>query len=163
MPFCFAPFSHFLNYPHHSSGLLALFQQRSFPTKYENHHDRFAYWIQHSTRARHLQSGIHLVKRSLQMHRYIIICTTHQVPNKKIAAIYRLVRDYRIRAHHIGTDIMPGIEGGEIHEHTEFMGEVHERSIDRMTAEAKRMRANSLVETCLTASMVVAEAAELAA
>ena len=56
---------------------------------------------------------------------------------------------------------MTAIEGGEIHEYTKFMGEVSERSIDRMTAEAKRMRANSLVKTCLTASMVMAEAAEL--
>lgn len=66
MPFCLAPFSHSLDYPHHNSGLPALFQKRSFPTKCENRHDRFAYRIQHSTRARHLQSGLHLVKRSLQ-------------------------------------------------------------------------------------------------
>ena len=58
---------------------------------------------------------------------------------------------------------MTAIEGGEIHEYTKFMGEVYERSIDRMTAEAKRMRANSLLETRLAASMVMAEAAELAA
>ena len=58
---------------------------------------------------------------------------------------------------------MAGIEGGEIHEYTKFMGEVRERSIDRMTAEAKRMGANSLVETRLTASMVMAEAAKLVA
>jgi len=58
---------------------------------------------------------------------------------------------------------MARIEGGEIHEYTKFMGEVRERSIDRMTAEAKRMGANSLVETRLTASMVMAEAAKLVA
>ena len=69
MPFCLAPFSHSPNYPHHNSGLPALFQQRSFPTKCENHHDRFAYNIQHSNRGYRQQSGLHLVKRSLQMHR----------------------------------------------------------------------------------------------
>lgn len=56
---------------------------------------------------------------------------------------------------------MARIEGGEIHEYTKFMGEVCERSIDRMAADARRMRANSLVETRLTASMVIAETAEL--
>ena len=58
---------------------------------------------------------------------------------------------------------MAVIEEGEIHEYTKFMGEVCEQSIDRMTAEAKRMRANPLVKTCLTASVVMAEATELVA
>ena len=69
MPSYLAPFSHSLNYPNHNIGLPALFQQQSSPTKCENHHDRFAYSIQHSNRAHRQQSGLHLVKRSLQMPR----------------------------------------------------------------------------------------------
>ncbi len=96
----------------------------------------------------------------------MIICTTDQVPNKKVVATYGLVRGNGIRARHIGTDIMAGLKGvvgGEIHEYTKLMGEVREQSIDRMVAEAKRMGANAIVGTRLTTSMVMAGAAELVA
>tara|TARA_B100000212_G_scaffold175377_2_gene132028 strand:- start:395 stop:655 length:261 start_codon:yes stop_codon:yes gene_type:complete len=55
------------------------------------------------------------------------------------------------------------IERGEIFLYTKFVGEMSERSTDRLTAEAKRMRANSLAETRFTTSMVMSEAAEHAA
>jgi len=96
----------------------------------------------------------------------MIICTTDNVPNKKIVATYGLVRGNAIRARHLGTDIMAslkGIVGGEIHQYTKLMGEVREQSIDRMVAEAKRMGANAIVGSRLTTSMVMAGAAELVA
>ncbi len=96
----------------------------------------------------------------------MIICTTDNIPNKKIVATYGLVRGNAIRARHLGTDIMAslkGIVGGEIHQYTKLMGEVREQSIDRMVAEAKRMGANAIVGSRLTTSMVMAGAAELVA
>ncbi len=96
----------------------------------------------------------------------MIICTTDNVPNKKIVATYGLVRGNAIRARHLGTDIMAGLKGivgGEIHQYTKLMGEVREQSIDRMVAEAKRMGANAIVGSRLTTSMVMAGAAELVA
>lgn len=96
----------------------------------------------------------------------MIVCTTDNIPNKKIVATYGLVRGNAIRARHIGTDIMAslkGIVGGEIHQYTKLMGEVREQSIDRMIDEAERMGANAIVGTRLTTSMVMSGAAELVA
>lgn len=96
----------------------------------------------------------------------MIICTTDEVPGRKIVACYGVARGNAIRARHVGKDIMAGLQtivGGEIHEYTKLMGEVREQSIDRMVAEAKQLGANAVVGVRLSTSMVMQGAAEMVA
>ncbi|MDQ8203006.1 YbjQ family protein [Pelagicoccus sp. SDUM812003] len=96
----------------------------------------------------------------------MILCTTDEIPGKKIVATYGLVRGNAIRARHVGKDIMAGLQtlvGGEIHEYTKLMGEVREQSLDRMSSEAKRMGANAVVGLRMSTSMIMNNAAEMVA
>ena len=96
----------------------------------------------------------------------IIVVTTPDVPNRKIARVLGLVRGNTIRARHIGRDIMAGFRhlvGGEIHEYAKLMGESREQALDRMMAEAQELGANAIVNVRFTTSVIMSGAAEMLA
>ncbi len=96
----------------------------------------------------------------------MIIATSDTIPGKRITKTFGLVRGNTIRARHIGRDIMAGLRtlvGGEITEYTKLMAEAREQALDRMTHEARRLRANAIVSTRFTTSVIMGGAAELLA
>jgi uncharacterized protein YbjQ (UPF0145 family) len=96
----------------------------------------------------------------------MIIATTENVPGKRVARVFGLVRGNTIRARHVGRDIqavLRNIAGGEIREYTKMLGESREQAIDRMIEEAERLGANAIIGMRFSTSMVMSGAAEMLA
>ena len=96
----------------------------------------------------------------------MILTTTERIKGKKIVRTLGLARGNTIRARHIGRDILAllrNIVGGEIHDYTKLLAESREQSLDRMTAEAKRLGANAVVGIRFATSVLMGGAAELLA
>jgi uncharacterized protein YbjQ (UPF0145 family) len=99
------------------------------------------------------------------MNRMIVV-STPDVPNHRIARVLGLVRGNTIRARHVGRDILAGLRhlvGGEIHEYAKLMGESREQALDRMIAEAESLGANAVVNVRFTTSVIMSGAAEMLA
>ena len=96
----------------------------------------------------------------------MIIVTTENIANKRIAKTLGLVRGNTVRARHIGKDIMAGLRnivGGEIHEYAKLIAESREQTLDRMVDEAEGLGANAIVAARFTTSVMMGGAAELLA
>lgn len=94
----------------------------------------------------------------------MIICTTSEIPGKRIVRSLGLVRGSSIRARHLGKDVMAvfrNIAGGEIPEYTKMLAEAREQAIDRMIDEAESLGADAVVAIRFQTSMVMAGAAEM--
>ena len=94
----------------------------------------------------------------------MIIVNTPDVPGKQIKQAFGIVRGNTIRARHLGKDIIAAFKnlvGGEIEEYTKLMGESREQSIDRMSAEAKALGANAVVNCRFSTSYIMQNAAEI--
>lgn len=75
-----------------------------------------------------------------------------------------LVKGSRIRARHIGHDIVAGLRklvGGEISEYSQLLEETREEAILTMVAEAKKLGANAIVGVRMTSNNIAAGAAEM--
>lgn len=96
-----------------------------------------------------------------------MLMTTQDVPEEwQVVETLGLVRGSTIRARHVGKDILAGLRnvvGGEITEYTKMLGESREQAIDRMIAEAKKLKADGIVCVRFTTSAVTQGAAELLA
>ena len=96
----------------------------------------------------------------------MIITTSGQIEDKKIARTVGLVKGSTIRARHLGRDVMAGLRGlvgGEINEYTKMMAEAREQAIQRMTEDAEKKGANAVVSMRFATSMVMQNAAEVLA
>ena len=96
----------------------------------------------------------------------MIVCTTNDIPGKKIVKALGMVRGNTVRARHIGHDIMAqlrNIVGGEVTDYTKMLAETREQSIDRMTTEAVEMGANAIIGVRFSTSYIMTGAAELLA
>ena len=96
----------------------------------------------------------------------MIIVSTSTIAGKRITRTLGLVTGNTIRARHIGRDILAGLKtiiGGEIEEYTKMMGESREQALDRMTAMAKDLGADAVVDVRMTTSHVMQSAAEIVA
>jgi uncharacterized protein YbjQ (UPF0145 family) len=94
----------------------------------------------------------------------MIIVTSSNIAGKEIKKTFGVVRGNTIRARNIGRDIIAvfkNILGGEIQEYTKLMGESREQALDRMTAEAKALGANAIIDTRFSTSYIMANAAEI--
>lgn len=94
----------------------------------------------------------------------MIVTTSSTVAGKTIVRTLGLVRGNTIRARHIGKDILAvfkNILGGEIEEYTKLMAESRDQSIDRMTAQARELGANAVVDVRFSTSYIMANAAEI--
>ena len=75
-----------------------------------------------------------------------------------------IVRGNTIRAKHVGKDIVAGLRqlvGGELKEYTEMLTEARKESMQRMTEEAKALKADAIINVRFTTSQVMASAAEI--
>jgi uncharacterized protein YbjQ (UPF0145 family) len=96
----------------------------------------------------------------------MIVVNTDFVPGHKVSESLGLVRGSTIRAKHVGKDIVAGLRtlfGGEIKEYTEMLIESRAESIQRMEAQAERLKADAVINVRFVTSQVMAGAAELLA
>jgi len=96
--------------------------------------------------------------------RDIEITNLEAIPGRTITRHLGMVQGNTVRAKHVGRDIMAGfknIVGGELRGYTELLTESREESVDRMTAEARALGANAILNVRFSTSSVSAGASEL--
>ncbi|HET6474405.1 MAG TPA: YbjQ family protein [Pseudomonadales bacterium] len=96
----------------------------------------------------------------------MLMTTQDRFEDRPIVKTLGLVRGNTIRSRHVGKDILAGLRsliGGEITEYTKMLAEAREQSLDRMTAEAKRLGADAIVAVRFVTAPVMQGAAELLA
>ena len=94
----------------------------------------------------------------------MIVVNTETIPGREIGEVLGLVRGNTIRAKHLGKDIMAGLRnivGGELSEYTEMISEAREEALNRMLAEAEKLKADAVVNVRFTTSQVATGAAEI--
>lgn len=75
-----------------------------------------------------------------------------------------LVKGSRIRARHVGQDIVAGLRklvGGEISEYAKLLEETREEAIKSMVHEAKNLGANGIIGIRMTSNSITQGAAEM--
>ncbi len=93
----------------------------------------------------------------------MIICSTDNVPGRKIVKVFGLVRGNTIRARNVGRDILAGFKhlaGGEISDYTKMMAETREQALDRLAEDAESLGANAIVGLRFTTTSMMQSAAE---
>lgn len=96
----------------------------------------------------------------------MIIATTDNIPNKKIAQVLGVARGSTVRARNVGRDFFAGLKnivGGEISEYTKLQADSREQAIQRMIDDAKRLGADAVVSMRLNTSVITQGAAEILA
>lgn len=96
----------------------------------------------------------------------MIVVNTETIPGKTIKETLGIVKGNTIRAKWIGKDIVAGLRnivGGELKEYTEMLQEAREQSLARMIKEAKKLKADAVVNVRFTTAQTMAGAAELLA
>lgn len=96
----------------------------------------------------------------------MLITTQDEFADYEITATLGLVKGNTIRARHVGKDILAGLRtlvGGEITEYTKMLAESREQSLDRLIADAKRLKADGVVCLRFTTAPVMQGSAELLA
>ncbi|MFH1850695.1 MAG: YbjQ family protein [archaeon] len=96
----------------------------------------------------------------------MITTTTDFVPGREVKEIIGIVKGSTIRAKHIGKDIMAGLKqiiGGELKGYTEMINEARDQAMERMTADAKSMKADAIINVRLQTSQVMQAASEVLA
>jgi uncharacterized protein YbjQ (UPF0145 family) len=96
----------------------------------------------------------------------MIICTSEQVPGKKITQVLGIARGSTVRARNVGRDIFAGLKnlvGGEISEYTKLQADAREQAMQRMIDDAKRLGADAVIAFRLNTSVITQGAAEILA
>ena len=86
------------------------------------------------------------------------------IPGKHIKEHLGLVQGSTVRTKHVGRDIMASLKnifGGELLGYTELLQESREEAVNRMTAQAKAVGANAVLNVRFSTSSVTQGAAEL--
>ncbi|MCM2301261.1 MAG: YbjQ family protein [Flavobacteriaceae bacterium] len=96
----------------------------------------------------------------------MLFVTTETIAGKEIAESIGTVRGSTVRARNIGSDLFAGLKnivGGEISEYTKLLADAREQALQRMIADAVRLRADAIVNVRFTTSQVMQGAAEIMA
>jgi len=96
----------------------------------------------------------------------MILTTTDYVPGKKVVKILGVVRGNTIRARHLGRDITAGLRnivGGEIKGYTTMLNDAREEAMKRMETQAKKLKADAVINIRLETVGVMSSAAEVIA
>lgn len=95
-----------------------------------------------------------------------MICTSENVPGKKIKEILGIARGSTVRARNVGRDIFASFKnlvGGEISEYTKLQADSREQAMQRMIDDANRMGADAIIVFRLNTSVITQGAAEILA
>ena len=96
----------------------------------------------------------------------ILITNTEEIAGKEITENLGLVKGNKIRARHIGNDIMAALRnivGGEVKEYTKMISDTREDALKEMVKEAEKMGADAVVNVRFSTSQVMGGAAEILA
>jgi len=88
----------------------------------------------------------------------MIITTTETVPGQTTKEIIGIVKGSTVQTRHIGKDIWAGLKtivGGELKGYTEMIMQAREEATTRMIAEAKKLKADAVVNVRYTTSEVM--------
>ena len=94
----------------------------------------------------------------------MIIVNTDKIEGKKIVKTLGLVKGNTIRAKWFGRDIMAGLKqiiGGELKGYTQMMTEAREQAINRMVEDAKKLKADAVINVRFASSQVMQNASEI--
>ena len=94
----------------------------------------------------------------------ILLSNVETIPGRRIVEFYGVVSGSTVRAKHVGKDILAGLKnivGGELRSYTELLNEARQEALERMTAEARSLGANAVVNVRFSTSSVAQGAAEL--
>ncbi len=94
----------------------------------------------------------------------MIVSNMEIIPGKHIKEHLGLVQGSTVRTKHVGRDIMASLKnifGGELLGYTELLQESREEAVNRMTAQAKAVGANAVLNVRFSTSSVTQGAAEL--
>jgi len=96
----------------------------------------------------------------------MIVTTTETIPGKTTKEILGIVKGNTVQTRHIGKDIWAGLKtivGGELKGYTEMIMQARDEATTRMITEAKKMKADAVVNVRYTTSEVMQGAAEILA
>jgi len=96
----------------------------------------------------------------------MLIQTSAEVPNRKIAETLGMVQGHTIFAIWIGRDLSALVRlvlGGELLEYTEMMGRARKIATIRMIAQAEELGADAVINVRFVTTSVMGSAAELLA
>ena len=96
----------------------------------------------------------------------MIVTTTETIPGKTTKEILGIVKGNTVQTRHIGKDIWAGLKtivGGELKGYTEMIMQARDEATTRMITEAKKMKAEAVVNVRYTTSEVMQGAAEILA
>lgn len=96
----------------------------------------------------------------------IIVTTSNEIPDKKVAEILGVVRGSTVRARNIGRDIGAGFKnliGGEIKTYTEMTANARDEAYNRMVNKAIELKADAVIGIRFMTTMVMAGASEMLA
>ncbi|MFA6088764.1 MAG: YbjQ family protein [Candidatus Woesearchaeota archaeon] len=94
----------------------------------------------------------------------ILLCTTNDVPGKKIVKVLGLVSGNTVQSRHIGVDFLAGLKqliGGEIKGYTKMVQNARHEATQRMIDEAKALGANAILCVRYTSSESMANSSEV--
>jgi len=94
------------------------------------------------------------------------ITTIDYVPEYEIEKVLGIVKGSTIRAKHMGKDIVAGLRhiiGGELKEYTEMIDEARDEAMSRMADDAKKLKADAIINVRLETAEVAKGAAEVLA
>jgi len=96
----------------------------------------------------------------------MLITTTETIPGKSISKILDVVKGNAIRSRGVGGHIVAsvqGVFGGEITAYQKTLNEARDEALKRMIEEAKKLKADAVVNIRFTTSDVMQIAAEVLA
>jgi len=96
----------------------------------------------------------------------MIIVTTDYVAGKKVKETLGIVKGSIIKARWFGRDIAAGLKtliGGEIKSYTDLLIGARDEAISRMIQEAKKMKADAIINVRFATSDVMQGSAEMLA
>lgn len=88
------------------------------------------------------------------------------LPGYTITKHLGLVQGSTVRAKHVGRDMMAGLKnivGGELKGYTELLEESRQEALNRMTAQAKKIGANAVINIRFSTANIASGAAEILA
>ena len=94
----------------------------------------------------------------------MIIVTTDYIAGKKVKETLGVVKGSIIRARWFGRDIAASLKtiiGGEIKSYTDLLVKAREEAINRMVAEAKKLKADAVINVRFATSDVMQGSAEI--
>lgn len=94
----------------------------------------------------------------------MIVVNTDSIQGKRIVQTLGLVRGNTIRAKWLGRDIMAGLKqlvGGELKGYTQMMTEAREQAVNRMIEDAKKLKADAIINVRFTSSQIMQSASEI--